>query len=118
MNKKLVCIGVMLIICMSIGLSGCGDKEYKMVTDSLSVCIKTEFREKFKTEEFTVEDFQWSNVKEIEYSFWYDLSESHGWMTVYLKKCEKKRVLAAVDHFKTLDFVKDANPHYYGSFDV
>jgi hypothetical protein len=34
-------------------------------------------------------------------------------MMVYLKHHGEKEVLNAIDHFKTLDFVKTAEPNYY-----
>lgn len=106
MVKKVICLGVMLIMIFSVG--ACGDKE-DIVTYKVSVLVKAEFEEKFKAEEFTVEDFKWDNIEKIVYETWYDnIAEPTGWMTVYLKEHGEKQVLAAVKHFNTLGFVNIA----------
>jgi len=114
MLKKIIGIGVLVIMIFSVGLfSACkkDDTNEEFALDCVSVLIKAEYREKFLAEEFTVEDFEWDNIDRIEYRTWYDnISEPCGGMVVYLKEKGREQVIAAVEHFKTLDFVKDAGP--------
>lgn len=73
-----------------------------------SVSIKTEYKEKFLAEEFSIEDFAWDNIDKIEYGPWYGtLNTERGWITVYLKKHGKKEVKNAAKHFDSLPFVKE-----------
>ena len=107
MAKKILILGVTLI--MALGLfAGCGNKTYYV--DRVIVVVKTEYKEKFLAEEFSVEDFEWSNVKKIE-SSWWSVASDTGYITVLLKKHGKKRVDSAIKHFETLDFVAYAS-HY------
>jgi len=101
--RKFFIIGVTLIIIMSAGVfSGCKKPDY--YTDRVSVSIKTEYKDKFLAEEFTVADFTWDNVKSIKYEGWYD-TIYRGIMTVYLKKAGKLQIKNAINHFEGLDFV-------------
>lgn len=102
MIKKIICMGVMLVMIFS--LCSCRDE---FAPDKVSIMIKAEYREKFEAEEFFLEDFKWDNVERFTYGKWYDKS-SRGGMVVYLKKHGKKHVFAAVEHFKTLEFVEIA----------
>jgi hypothetical protein len=92
---------------MCIGLfAGCGDE---FETDSVSVSIKADFKDKFLSEEFSIDDFDWENVERIEYIIWYSTSDPEiGFLTVYLKEHGKKQVRDAIEHFNTLDFVDSA----------
>lgn len=102
---KKTCIGVCCImICFS--LAAC--KGDGMLLDRVTVMIKEEFWQKFDSKEFDVADFKWENVKEIEY--WSLHGDYMRVMTVYLNKHGKNRVLDAVEHFGTLDFVLNADP--------
>lgn len=109
MVKKIICLGVILIMCMSAGLFiGC-EPEPDFALDRVSVYIGLEYQDEFSSKKFTVEDFKWNNIEKIEYVDWYYNREpERGCMTVYLKKHSKKRVLDAVKHFNTLEFVYKA----------
>ena len=113
MFKKIICSG--LIFLMLFSLCSC-KKETKegFSIDHFSVTVKAEYREKFLAKDFKAEDYRWDNVKEIAYEAWYDES-SRGFLTVYLDKQGKAHVLAAIEHFKTLEFVEDAETIGYGS---
>lgn len=67
MAKKFLILGVALI--MALGLfAGCGDK---FATDSVSVSIKVEWKDKFLSEDFSTDDFEWDNIERIEYGTWH-----------------------------------------------
>lgn len=100
-------MGVTLVMLFS--LCSCKDK---FAPDKVLIMIKAEYREKFEAEEFSLDDFEWDNVEKFTYEALYDKS-SKPWMVVNLKKHGKKYVLAAIKHFKTLEFVESADPDYY-----
>jgi hypothetical protein len=89
--------------------------EPNIYTDRLTVIISQEHWEKFETKELTVADFLWDNADKITSWIYYFNGAGAGdlpsrSMKVYLKEHGEQRVLDAVEHFKTLEFVKDAYP--------
>ena len=59
---------------------------------------------------FTIEDFEWDNIDFIWVTRWgYNESNVHLSYVVHLKEAGRSKVLNAIDHFETLDFVTSAN---------
>ena len=108
---KLFGIGLFLIMCMScIGFfSGCGDTPR---TDQLHILIKEEYSEKYANREFTLEDFEFSNIKEF---FYVDKLVGSQGFSIWLKKAGIIQVNAAKKHLEKLEFVKQASLNKKGS---
>ncbi len=110
MGKYIFTIGVVLIMGFGLlGLTGC---DGMTADDRVVVTIKAEFREKFDKEEFSVEDFAWDNIEKIVFGAWSSVSNT-GRIEVFLKQHGKKQVKEAMNHLKTIDFVKNAEPLVY-----
>ena len=113
MKKKIIIIGMALI--MGLILFGGCDSDYKSF--EAVVCIKAEFREKFLAENFSEKDFEWNNVKSIEYVLpqyteWFSQDDAitdppvlDGYIRVYLKEHGKKNAEATEKRFSSLAFV-------------
>lgn len=115
--RKFIMMGMLLII--SIFLLACESEkkeEARFDTGTVLVLVKYNYREKFDAKEFTVEDFDWTNIEKIAYRSWNDKADC-GSLTIYLKKHGEKQVLDAVKHFNTLDFVKIAEPNFLTHLD-
>jgi hypothetical protein len=85
------------------------EKEPDFALDRVIVGIRQEYQLEFEEETYTIEDFEWGNIESITYGNWYDNApEPHGYMTIYLKEHGKKKVLDAIEHLKTLGFVRNA----------
>lgn len=72
-------------------------------------------------QEFTIDDFAWSNVESISYIAWFNNApEPYGSISLYLKEHGNEQVYTAIEHLKTLNFVKDASVIYYipNPFDI
>ena len=107
MGKKLIALTAVIVLGLSaVVLGGCAPPQFK--TDRVIVSIAAEYREQYLAKEITVEDFKWKNVDRLEYGTWYD-SLSAGKMIVFLKKHGKQQVLKAVDHIRTLSFIRTAS---------
>jgi len=102
---KIILLGAVIIMGLGIFV-GCGSSDYH--NDRVNVTIRAEYRDRFLAEDFSVEDFSWDNVENIEYEGWMDSIE-RGFMTVYLGNRGHRRVRAAVEHFRELPFVLYAN---------
>ena len=89
--KKIILLGVVLIMVAGLFV-GCSNDYHD---DRVNVTIRAEFRDRFLAEEFSVEDFAWDNVDEIEYEGWVDII-SRGLMTVRLSNHGRKRVRDAI----------------------
>ena len=77
--------------------------------DSVYVYVGLEYKDAFLEEQFTIEDFQWPNVERVDYRRGFDeYHPNKGTILVYLKEHGQKQVEEAIEHFKTLDFVEDA----------
>lgn len=103
--KKVIFMGLLLFI--SILLFGCDKEEAEFSNDSVILLIKGEYREKFDTEGFTIDDFEWENAEKFYYGSWYEKSYVCHF-TLILKSKGRKQVLDAIKHCKTLDFVQCA----------
>ncbi|MGD9901714.1 MAG: hypothetical protein AB7S44_04200 [Spirochaetales bacterium] len=76
---------------------------------SINVKILPEFQQWFEGEEFTTEDFAWDNVRMIIYQEWADrIDGSFGLVSLYLNDAKEDKALDALEHLKTLNFVKSA----------
>lgn len=105
MTKKIFKLGVTLIMCLGI-FAGCSDD---IARDTVSVSIKEEYKDKFLSKDFSIDDFEWENIDRIEYGTWHSTSENEtGFLTVHLKKHGKKQVKDAVKHLNSLDFIHEA----------
>lgn len=81
------------------------------------VHIKTEFQQEFEAEQFSMQDFEWSNIKNLTYYSWYpNASEPYGLIIIHLEEIGKTRVLDAIENFNTLEFVKGAYTISQGNF--
>ena len=87
------------------------DADKTMSLDYVVVEIGSKYKEQFLSENFTVEDFKWSNIEKIKYRTWYEFSDTAS-IYVYLKRQGRKQVYEAVDHLNTLDFVLYAVQSY------
>lgn len=113
MNEKrnrvlgsIIILGVITLMLFS--LCACSKNEFAI--NKISVVVKTEYHEKFANKNFTNEDFGWDNIDKVEYGIWHD--STGGPLTIYLKKQGKKEVLAAVEHFKSINAIQSVNPCY------
>jgi len=105
---------IIVTICVFVIL---GSTQENYALDSVSVYIKAEFEQEFENEEFTIEDFTWGNVESIVYIAWFtNASEPYGYLSIHLIEHGKNEVLDAIEHFKTLNFVKDAKTNDFGSW--
>lgn len=102
MNEKrnrvlgsIIILGVITLMLFS--LCACSKNEFAL--NKISVVVKTEYHEKFANKNFTNEDLGWDNIDKV---VWHD--STGGPLTIYLKKQGKKEVLAAVEHFKSINF--------------
>lgn len=116
MLKKIL-MGVLCVMMAFTALAGCdlfrGD-EPVYALDSVTVYIKAEYEQEFEQQAFTVGDFEWVNVDRIVYNYWLSTSsDPHGTITIYLLESGTNEVLDAIEHFKTLEFVKDAETLVY-----
>lgn len=102
----------MLLIVMLFGftLVGC-NKSDEYSKDSIIVTIRQEYEKQFLNEEFTDDDFNYENIRRVEYGTWYEKT-NHGFMVIYLKNTGKKQVLSAIEHFKKLSFVYNVEKNY------
>lgn len=95
---KMIMLGVALMMCLGF-LSACGRQEFSY--DCVLVYVYDD--EKFDNEEWTVEDFNWENVRGIVY-------RTYSWGTrcllVFLKEHSERLVRAAKAHIEKLDFVE------------
>ena len=96
--------------------------EEEFVLDKVGVNIKAEFQQKFESREFTIEDFEWDNVKSVKYitsnltdTDFNPIPDSNRYVEIYLKKPGRNRVFDAIEHFRTLDLVEDVDVTYRGS---
>ena len=71
----------------------------------MSVTIKAEYQQEFIEAQFTIDDFDWSNIERVDHHTYYPLARH---MYVHLKRHGLIQVLIAVWHIKTLEFVQDA----------
>jgi len=78
----------------------------------LYIAIKEEFYEKFDAEDFTMEDFGILGRFEYRHAGVYYIDM----ITIFLKKQGKKYVFEAIEHFKTLDFVRNADQIIFSLF--
>jgi hypothetical protein len=71
------------------------------------------YLEKYDNSEITAEDFEWGNIKEIDYMFHYTspMANSAG-LIIWLKEPGVEQVNAAVEHFNQLEFVHVAERCY------
>lgn len=98
----LICISLMYVV-TPYRCSWCQEKYWD---DTIHIGIKSEYKEKFEKEEFTISDFQYDNVESFRYSILYD--EQNGCIgTIYisLKKHGTREVKKALKHFEKLEFV-------------
>ena len=73
--------------------------------NSVSLQIEQEYQQEFEEETFTIEDFEWDNIESIVYRNWYG---SYGSISINLNEQGREQVIDAVEHFRRLNFVKDA----------
>ena len=105
MIKKIFVLVLMLV--MSFALSSCKKQPpYKL--DSVEVSIKYKYYSNVAAEIYTIESFDYDNIKEIEYIK--VQSRDSDYIRIHLKKTGKKQVQDAIDHLTTLEFVKSAYP--------
>lgn len=74
--------------------------------DRVGITIKEEYYQEFIEEQFTADDFEWGNVEGVIHHIDYPSSRH---MYIYLKIHGPIPVLFAVWHFKTLEFVENAD---------
>jgi hypothetical protein len=80
--------------------------------DRVTIAIKAEFQQEFIEGQFTEDDFEWSNVKNLYYGMIiYDLEDNPlnttMEMEIQLKRSGLIQVLIAMLRFKTLEFVEN-----------
>ncbi len=113
-----IVLGVLILALFTaeiVGLSKYQKKRYEtawgiVCEQSVIVIVKKEYTDKFLSEEYTAKDFKWSNIDFIDFSRW----EAEGKplrITVYLKSCGFLQANDAVDAFKKLPFVSDAQTY-------
>jgi len=91
-------------------------KDSRYPVDRFFIYIEEDFHQKFIEQQFIIEDFKWDNLESITYDVWYNTSNK-GQITVYLKEHGKQQLLDAIEHFKKLNFVKDAEIANYQYID-
>ena len=106
MKKVLI---ILIFIIPLIFITGCTNEKFSK--ESIIVTIKSEYKDEFLNNEFTFEDFNFENIKKIEYSAWNQAS-NNGVMIIYLKKTGKIYVNSAIKHFEKLDFVENVDKNY------
>ena len=106
MKKVLI---ILIFIFPMIFITGCTNEKFSK--ESIIVTIKSEYKDEFLNNEFTIEDFNFENIKRVEYSAWNETS-NNGVMIIYLIKTGKRFVNSALKHFEKLDFVKNVDKNY------
>jgi hypothetical protein len=96
--------------------------EEEFALDKVGINIKTEFQQQYDNREFSIEDFEWDNMASIEYvDSWVGgivdsnlnpVSITNSFLEIHLKRPGRNSVLDAIEHFKTLNFVDDADVTY------
>ena len=105
--KKIIVIFICIISLICI--TGCNNEKFSK--DSVIVTIKSEYKDEFINKEFTCEEFNFENIKKIEYGVWNETSNK-GVIIIYLKKSGKLYINSAIKHFTNLDFVENADKNY------
>ena len=86
-------------------------EEQRNCYDIITVYVKEEYKDSFLSKEIAIEDFDYEDIESIVYLKWIEISypySHYGPMHVHLKTNKKEHAQAAVEHFKTLNFVETA----------
>ncbi len=79
----------------------------------VDILVKEEYRERYNSKGFTVEDLEWDNVDKIEYCGYWQTTNGFRFMriAVFLKEGGSKNCRRACLHFMELDFVDFSREH-------
>ena len=104
---KIRAIIVVIILVISIVISGCSCKKQKQLKEEFVdykfiIGIKSDY--KYKYGNFTIEDFNYENIDHFTYMSWYD-NVNEGYMVIYLKKTGMDEIEKAMEHFEKIEFV-------------
>lgn len=82
-----------------------------LVLYKVGVKIKSDYQQEFDNREFTIEDFRLDNIEHIDYHPFQVIDDSNPnrYIRIHLKKSGRNYVLDAINHFKALYFVEDAD---------
>jgi hypothetical protein len=115
MFKKIIALGIAILMSTGLGVvtKGC-QRQHEYATDRVQVTINAEYRQKFESKAFAVEDFDWENIDSIQYGVGIE-SFSRGYISIYLRKHGKVQARAAVRHLNRLSFVETASLCYFAT---
>ena len=107
MKKFMIIFTVVLLLCSIFTMTACeGNNEY--VEGEFVVSIKSEYKNAFYEENFTVEDFKYEYIESIRYDVWYsNEQEEVGYIYVQLKEKYVEYINEVMQSVKQLDFVQN-----------
>jgi len=106
---------IVLLVLGIFAVKDCYVKADKYENDRIIAHISSEYKEKFLSKGFEIEDFNLNNIERIEYGYWSE-GDNCGKITVYLKKSGWWQAGSAIRKLEKLPFVKDAVYFKYDGF--